>query len=46
MLESMVGIGGPPDQLITVTRPLTGSYYVIPSADQLGAIGGEDRAEG
>jgi putative iron-dependent peroxidase len=46
MLESMVGVGGPPDQLITVTRPLTGSYYVIPSADRLAAMSGEERAEG
>ena len=46
MLESMIGVGGPPDQLITVTRPLTGSYYVIPSADRLAAMGDEDPAEG
>jgi porphyrinogen peroxidase len=45
MLESMVGVGGPPDQLITVTRPLTGGYYVIPSADRLAVMGGEERAE-
>lgn len=39
MLESMVGIGdGPPDQSITVTRPLTGSYHVTPSADRLASF--------
>jgi hypothetical protein len=32
----MVGLGdGPPDRLTTVTRALTGAYYVIPSADRL-----------
>jgi putative iron-dependent peroxidase len=46
MLESMVGVGGPPDRLITVTRPLTGSYYVVPSADGLAAMGGKDRPSG
>ena len=45
MLESMVGDGGPPDQLLTVARALTGGYYVIPSADRLAAFAGEDRAE-
>ena len=44
-LESMIGVAsGPPDQLITVTCPLTGSYYVIPSADRLAALEGEHRA--
>ena len=39
MLESMVGLGdGPPDALTTVARPLTGAYYVVPSADRLAAI--------
>jgi hypothetical protein len=33
MLASMLGAdGGPPDKLFAVTRPLTGGYYVIPSA--------------
>ena len=42
MLESMVGLGaGPPDALTTVARPLTGAYYVIPSADRLAAMDGE-----
>jgi putative iron-dependent peroxidase len=46
MLESMVGIGGqPPDELITMTRPLTGSYYFVPSADRLGAPIGVEGAE-
>jgi putative iron-dependent peroxidase len=39
MLESMLGIdGGPPDKLLAVTRPLTGAYYVVPSADRLAAF--------
>jgi putative iron-dependent peroxidase len=39
MLESMVGRGGgPPDRLTTVTRAITGAYYVIPSADRLAAL--------
>jgi len=42
MLDSMVGrVDGPPDALTTVTRALTGSYYVIPSADALAAFGGD-----
>jgi len=46
MLESMLGTdGGPPDALLKVTRPLTGDYYVIPSADRLAAFAGEERAE-
>ncbi len=43
MLESMVGIGGPPDALVAVTRALTGAYYVIPSADALARFGDADR---
>ena len=43
MLESMVGDGsGPPDELISFTRALTGAYYVIPSADRLAALAGGD----
>jgi hypothetical protein len=34
-----------PDQLITLTRPLTGSYDVIPSADLLAVMGGEEGLE-
>ena len=42
MLESMVGLGdGPADRLTTVTRAVTGAYYVIPSADRLGRAGGD-----
>jgi putative iron-dependent peroxidase len=42
MLESMVGLGGGPlDRLTTVTRAVTGAYYVIPSADRLGLAGGD-----
>ena len=40
MLDSMIGLGdGPPDQLTTVTRPLTGAYYFVPSAEALAALG-------
>jgi putative iron-dependent peroxidase len=40
MLESMVGLGGQPaDGLTRVTRPVTGAYYIIPSADRLSAAG-------
>ena len=46
MRESMLGAdGGPPDKLLAVTRPLTGSYYVIPSADRLAAFDGEVGAD-
>ena len=44
MLESMVGRGGPPDELTHFARPLTGAYYVIPSADALAAFGTDNRA--
>jgi hypothetical protein len=38
-----VGIGGPPpDELIRVTRSLTGSYYFIPSAERLATFEGEE----
>jgi hypothetical protein len=41
MLERMMGLGGGPlDRLTTVTRPMTGAYYVIPSADHLALAGG------
>jgi putative iron-dependent peroxidase len=47
MLRSMVGTADqPPDALTTVTRALTGAYYVIPSSDALAALGGDDRARG
>jgi putative iron-dependent peroxidase len=46
MLTSMLGAdGGPPDKLLAVTRPLTGAYYVIPSADRLAALAGEIRPD-
>ncbi len=46
MLESMVGLdGGPRDELTKFTKPLTGSYYVIPSADRLASFGGNERAD-
>jgi porphyrinogen peroxidase len=39
MLDSMIGrSGGPPDLLTRYTRPLTGAYYVIPSAERLAAL--------
>jgi porphyrinogen peroxidase len=39
MLESMAGLkSGTRDALTRYTRPLTGAYYVIPSADALRAI--------
>ena len=45
MLESMIGLGdGPPDALTRVTRPLTGAYYFVPSAEALEALG--ERAPG
>jgi putative iron-dependent peroxidase len=45
MLDSMVGRDGqPPDRLTSVTRALTGGYYVIPSADALAAFGSGDPA--
>jgi putative iron-dependent peroxidase len=45
MLDSMVGGGGePPDKLTSFTRPLTGAYYVIPSAESLAAFGDDVRA--
>ncbi|MFI5255041.1 MAG: Dyp-type peroxidase, partial [Candidatus Limnocylindrales bacterium] len=44
MLESMLGrSGGPADALTRFSRPLTGAYYVIPSADALAAFGGAAR---
>ena len=46
MLESMIGRGGSPiDRLTTFTRPVTGAYYMIPSADRLAALGEDRRAE-
>jgi len=47
MLESMVGLGdGPGDRLTTVTRALTGAYYVVPSADALVARAGPGAGAG
>ena len=46
MLESMIGRrAGAIDRLTTVTRPLTGAYYMIPSADALAACGADRRTE-
>ena len=40
MLDSMVGRGGGPrDELTRFTRPLTGAYYFIPSAEDLAGVG-------
>jgi putative iron-dependent peroxidase len=41
MLESMAGLhGGERDALTRFARPLTGAYYVIPSADRLATFDG------
>ena len=43
MLEAMIGLDGEPaDRLTTVTRAVTGAYYVIPSADRLADLGGDE----
>jgi porphyrinogen peroxidase len=40
MLESMAGLaGGTRDALTRYSRPLTGSYYFVPSTDALRRIG-------
>ena len=39
MLDSMVGRDGPADELTRFTRPLTGAYYFIPSAEDLAMLG-------
>ena len=40
MLDSMVGRAGPAiDKLTRFTKPLTGAYYVIPSADRMAVFG-------
>ena len=47
MLDSMIGRGGGPlDKLTSFTRPLTGAYYVIPSADKLAELGREQPLRG
>jgi putative iron-dependent peroxidase len=46
MLESMIGRRSEViDRLTTVTRPVTGAYYMIPSADALAARGEDRRTE-
>jgi len=46
MLESMIGRRTEAiDRLMTVTRAVTGAYYMIPSADALAARGEDRRAE-
>jgi putative iron-dependent peroxidase len=35
MLDSMAGVAGPRDALTRYTRPLTGSYYFVPSVESL-----------
>ena len=43
MLEAMIGRdGGPADRLTTVTRAVTGAYYLIPSADRVAEPGGDE----
>jgi porphyrinogen peroxidase len=44
MLESMVGVSGTRDELTRFTRPVSGAYYVIPSADRLAAFGRDERS--
>ena len=39
MLDSMAGIGHPPDALTEVATALTGGYYVVPSAEALATFG-------
>jgi putative iron-dependent peroxidase len=39
MLDSMAGIGHPPDALTGVAKALTGAYYVVPSAEALATFG-------
>ena len=39
MLDSMIGrTGEPADELTHFTRPITGAYYVVPSADRLASL--------
>jgi porphyrinogen peroxidase len=46
MLDSMAGrAGAPRDELTRFTRPVTGAYYVIPSAEQLARFGGDERTD-
>jgi len=46
MLQAMLGDdGGPRDQLTQFTKPLTGAYYVVPSADRLAAFGLNERTD-
>jgi putative iron-dependent peroxidase len=44
MLDSMVGTGGPRDELTRFTHAISGAYYVIPSADHLASLGSAERA--
>jgi porphyrinogen peroxidase len=44
MLDSMIGRTGElRDELTRFTHALTGAYYVVPSADRLGAFGPDER---
>jgi porphyrinogen peroxidase len=46
MLDSMVGRDGAPrDELTRFTQPVSGAYYVVPSADRLAAFGGDERTD-
>jgi putative iron-dependent peroxidase len=46
MLESLVGARADAiDRLTTFTHPITGAYYLIPSADALAARGTNERAD-
>jgi putative iron-dependent peroxidase len=45
MLDSMIGRpDGTQDRLTNFTRPLTGAFYFIPSAESLAALGDDHRA--
>ena len=47
MLDNMVGKpGGLIDELMRFTTPMTGAYYVVPSADRLAALGAADPVRG
>ena len=42
MLDRMVGVDGPRDELTRYTTPVTGAYYFVPALDDLAAYAPED----
>lgn len=42
MLESMVGLRGPRDELTRYTAPLTGAYYFVPALDAIASLAPSD----